>query len=262
MNNPFICTDCDFITTNKKDYKRHLLTKKHIKKCKTDSQSVINNESAIEIIKKLVSNQEILTQILNNSQNNLLVPINNITNNTINTTNNTNNIQNNHFNLGIFLNEHCKDAMNLSEFINQIEISNDDLENIGKNGFVYGISEILNRNLEECGIYKRPMHCTDLKRETIHIKEDGVWKKDNFDNSTIKGSIEKIGDKCYFNVNKWMTSNPRYKIMDTEEYNLWIKIAKNTANSGGDELKNYNNIIKNIASMTYINNLRKNYLMN
>jgi hypothetical protein len=59
-----------------------------------------------------------------------------------------------------------------------------------------------------------------------------------------------------------MTSNPRYKIMDTEEYDLWIKIAKNTANSGGDELKNYNNIIKNIASMTYINNLRKNYLMN
>lgn len=262
MDNQFICEKCNFITSNKKDYKRHLLTKKHIKLNNKTNQKLsnndkcnenINNNSVMEIIKNLASNQKILTQILNNSNNNLLVP--NIINNT------TNIQQNNQFNLSVFLNEQCKDAMNLSDFIEQIKISNDDLENIGRNGIVHGLTNIIQRELTACGIYKRPLHCTDTKREVIHIKDEGKWKKDEHGNPTLIKHIEKIGNKCYGGVGRWMNANPNYAKMDTPEYHLWIKIGKNVSiSSVENELKGYNKVIKNIALANTISNYKRNII--
>jgi hypothetical protein len=148
------------------------------------------------------------------------------------------------------LNEKCKDAMNLSDFVEQIKISNSDLDNIGKNGFVNGLTDIIYTCLENCGIYRRPMHCTDVKRETMHVKEDGVWKKEEQGNPNIKKSIEKISDKCFFGMSDWMKEHPDCKKLDSSDYDRWIKIGKNVSNA---EEKNINKIKNNIASATKIN---------
>lgn len=153
------------------------------------------------------------------------------------------------FNLNLFLNEKCKDAMNLSDFVEQIKISNSDLDNIGKNGFVNGLTDIIYTCLENCGIYKRPMHCTDIKRETMHVKEDGVWKKEDQGNPNIKKSIEKISDKCFFGMSDWMKEHPDCKKLDSNDYDTWIKIGKNVSST--DE-KNFNKIKKNIAETTVL----------
>ena len=89
-----------------------------------------------------------------------------------------NNTQNNNFNVNMFLNVQCKDAINFTDFIERIEVSHDDLENNAQLGFVNGISKILLDNLQRLTLYERPIHCTDVKRETMYIKDDNQWQKD------------------------------------------------------------------------------------
>jgi hypothetical protein len=111
----------------------------------------------------------------------------NITNNNIHNTVNGN-LTANKFNINLFLNEKCKDALNLSDFIDNVNVTNKDLENNAEKGFVNGISKILIDNLKNLSIYERPIHCTDTKRETLYIKEEDQWKKEENKGSSSKES--------------------------------------------------------------------------
>jgi hypothetical protein len=113
---------------------------------------------------------------------------NSITNNTIN----ANNSHNKTFNLQVFLNEECKDAMNISDFMSSIQVQLEELESVGRLGFVEGISKIIIKNLKALDIRKRPVHCTDLKRETVYIKENGVWVKDDESNTKLRKVIKNV----------------------------------------------------------------------
>lgn len=177
-----------------------------------------------------------------------LVPkIGNTTNNTtLNTTNN--NITNNaNFNMNIFLNEQCKDALRLDDFINQIEVSLSNLLLTKDKGLIDGISNIFIENMNKLSLYERPVHCTDLKRETLYIKQD-EWIKDK-DNSIVKDAIKKVSRIQSKNINKWSSQNPDY-LTKPEKQTEFIKLVKNTT----DDLDNkQDKIIKNICKTVYIN---------
>ena len=125
---------------------------------------------------------------------------------------NSNNVNsNNHqFNLNIFLNETCKDALNFSEFIKTIvqNLNLEDLEETGRLGYVDGITRIFVNALKNTEIERRPLHCTDIKRETVYIKEEDKWEKEKNDKDTIKDAIETIANQNMMQINEWKTQNP------------------------------------------------------
>jgi hypothetical protein len=239
----------------------------HLKTCRVkNGQSIVETtqsnltESAQHIdptiTKEYIRNE--INNILASNRTILAGVLNNITTQNITTTNiMNNNTTNNVFNLSVFLNEQCKDAMNLSEFINNIEFTDEDLENCGRNGYVCGITEIFQRNLAKCGIYKRPIHCTDVKREVLHIKENDIWQKEEIGNPIMKKYVVIVGNKGVKRISSWSNKNSNAKIMDTPEYNLWLCIGKNVNNAGQDEVKNYNRVLKNVTLMTDISDIKK-----
>ena len=146
---------------------------------------------------------------------------------TNNTTNNNNNTQNNHFNISLFLNEKCKDAINFSDFIERIEISHEDLENNAELGFVNGISKILMDNLNQLTVHERPIHCTDLKRETMYIKDDNEWQKEKETNTQkLNDAIQEVSRKSMISLLDWKKTNPDYKNADSEFSNKCIAMQQ------------------------------------
>ena len=127
-----------------------------------------------------------------------------------NTTNN-----NQKFNLNIFLNETCKDAMNIQEFMENLRITFQDLLTIGNEGFVNGLSDIFIKQLQDMDVSKRPIHCTDSKRETIYFKEEDVWNKDDKDKTKLKGIIEKVEYKNVVALRQWCNENPDANVNNT-----------------------------------------------
>jgi hypothetical protein len=165
-------------------------------------------------------------------------------NNTTNTTNNTNN-----FNLQFFLNEQCKDALNIMDFINQLQLNTSDLDMVGRVGYAEGISKIFIRGLKELDIFKRPLHCSDLKREVVYVKDKDAWEKDGEDKKTMKNAIKFIAAKNFNMLNEWIEDNPEYNDYDSKkhkEYHNIILKASGGATPEEDE-KNYNKIIRNVA---------------
>ncbi len=136
------------------------------------------------------------------------------------TTNNNNtinaNINNNQkFNINVFLNEQCKDAINFSDFIKNIEVSREDLENNAQLGFVNGVSKILIDSLKQLDRTERPIHCTDIKRETMYIKDDDKWNKEE-DSSKLNKAIQEVTRKSMGTLMNWKEENPDYKDRDSE----------------------------------------------
>jgi len=161
-----------------------------------------------------------------------------------NTTNNTTN--NNKFNLNFFLNEQCKDAMNISEFIDNMVLSVDDLKNTGRLGYIDGITKIFTDKLKELDTHNRPMHCTDLKRETLYIKNNNEWDKDS-DKNKMKTAIECVANKNLNNLNHWKEENPNHIVMDSHEDKEFVEIMTNSLGGmGTDREKNKQKIIKNV----------------
>ena len=165
-------------------------------------------------------------------------PMNNITNNN----NTTNNVQK--FNLNFFLNETCKDAMSIQEFLANIRITFDDLLNIGNAGFVNGVSDILIKQLNDLEVNKRPIHCTDSKRDTIYLKENAAWNKDDKDKTKLKQMIEKIEYKNVVALRDWCNENPDARVNNTPNNLLKDKIYFQTLQ--GDE-RTRDKIIKNVS---------------
>ena len=182
---------------------------------------------------------EIVNKVIENTK-----PITNT--NTIN--GNVNNTQK--FNINVFLNEQCKDAMNLSDFIKSIEVSREDLENNAQLGFVGGISKIFLDNLKQLSINERPIHCTDVKRETMYIKDDDKWTKE-VDSTKLNSVIQTITQKSTRTLLDWKKVNPDYNDNDSEFSTRCIVIQRNSM-AGYDRETYYPKVIHAIARETIV----------
>jgi len=203
-----------------------------------------DSEMMLEILKQ---NQEFKDLILEQNKKILeLVSTVNITNNNI--TNNMNNTTNNKFNLNVFLNETCKDALNLSDFLESLILTLTDFENFGPLGYCGGISNILVNGLNKLDISKRPIHCSDLKREVIHIKNNDIWHKDDDKQQMIK-VIKAIEHKNIKQMSLWGRANPEYKDPNHKKSDLYTKLIDQSLCDTDKEKaqKNYNKIIRTVA---------------
>jgi hypothetical protein len=170
-------------------------------------------------------------------------------------TNNTNNISNsnihsnnNTFNLQFFLNDTCKNAMNMSDFVNQIQISIRDLEETGELGYAEGISKIIIKNLNEIYYKDRPIHCSDSKRETLYIKEDNMWIKEDQSNGNISKAIKQIAHKNIKKIPEWVKMNPDCYDSESTQNDKYLQIVSNSM-SGGTETEQKTNINKIISKI-------------
>jgi hypothetical protein len=197
-----------------------------------------------ELIKQ---NNELQRQIIEMSKENKIVTTNNTNNNTNNSVNTTNN---NQFNLNLFLNETCKNAINFTEFIENIQVSSDDLENNAKMGFVVGMTKIIVDNLKQMAQNERPIHCTDVKRETIYVKEEDQWDKEN-SNKIIHRGIQDITCKNMQVLCRWREENPEYTDYESDLSDLSIGMQQNSM-AGPKREEYYGKIVKNLAKETVV----------
>ena len=199
-----------------------------------------------ELVLKLIKDNSEMMKIIKGQQeqiNSIIPKVGNITNNT------TNNTTNN-FNLNVFLNEKCKDALNISDFIDSLKITLDDLLFSKKNGISRGITDVMIKGLKELDIYKRPIHCTDIKRDTMYIKDEDKWHKDD-NHDKMKNTIVKIADKERTALQLWANDNPDW--IETEckqiEYLTMVR-------SICEPIENYENyerkIIKNVGKEIFV----------
>jgi hypothetical protein len=333
ITNDLCCNYCDYITTKKCDYLRHMKSKRHLlksnnqsvklyvcehcekpykvyksywyhtNKCsgtKIQSKNIVNAPAIIPVAEPLTNtvivrdddsknniinrlfleNQELRNFVVEQSKEhikntnklvNKFVKMNKLTsdsteltnttnnNNTVNNNNNINNTNNNtingnvtsnNVNINVFLNDKCKDAVNLTEFIDNVQITNADLENNANSGFVNGISKILIDNLKTLSIYERPIHCTDVKRETMYIKDDHMWSKEE-DDKKLKSAIQEISRKIMVQFSQWREDNPDYVDLDSEAGMKYVAITQNSV-AGSKRDAYYGKIMKYIAKETVI----------
>jgi len=239
----FICKACDYKCCKEYLLTRHMSTRKHQNRCATSREvstrecnnckKVYSNYKSYwahskkcsrnvpdltDIINRLLTeNQELRTFVINQSNtvlehtNEVMKKIMTIQPATV--INNTN--SNNKFNINVFLNEQCKDAINFADFVKNIEVSQDDLHNTGQLGFVDGISKIILDNLKQLSINERPIHCTDIKRETMYIKDEDKWNKEE-DDTKLRNAIQTVSRKSVKTLQDWKQVNPDYEDGDSE----------------------------------------------
>jgi hypothetical protein len=166
-----------------------------------------------------------------------------------NTTNTINNTQN--FNLNTFLNEDCKDALNLMDFVKSLQIQMEDLDTTGRLGFVESASKLLIKGLNELDVNKRPIHCSDLKRETLYIKDNDVWEKETESKEMMQSAMKEIQHSSFCAVPDWVKQHPGCARGDNKHNDEYMEIVGNTA--GVDKAKDVNKIIKKLAKEVIIN---------
>ena len=311
----YVCKICDYVTSNKKDYNKHINTIKHTnnkkshehnmvcecgktyvhraslfnhrKKCPfackdghNHSEDIDENDvqcednlilqiqdgekgekgeknESIKITKdmflKLMNDNQEMIKIIKEQQQQINQIIPKISNMGSTTTNNntTMNNTNNNFNLNFFLNEKCKDALNMSEFIESLKITLEDLQYSRSNGLVEGISNVMIRGLKELDIYKRPIHCTDVKRDTMYIKDKEKWEKDE-KHEKMKNTIIKIANKERNAISSWVDINPDW--FDTEAKQMeYLTLINKVCEPIENDIKNEKKIIKNISKEIVLN---------
>ena len=152
---------------------------------------------------------------------------------------------NNSFNMNVFLNDKCKDAMNMKDFVNSIQLNLTDLENVERDGYVKGMSNILIDNLQKTDVYKRPVHCSDVKRDTLYVKDNNEWARDGPDNPKMVNAVLAVEHKNVALVSEWAKANPRCMNSNTRENERYMKLSK-TATDGEKE-GNIAKVIKRVA---------------
>jgi hypothetical protein len=172
-----------------------------------------------------------------------------ITNNN-NNTNNMNNCYNQTFNMNLFLNEQCKDAMNMKDFVNSIQLDTDDLESVGKLGYVEGMSNILITKLNKTELHKRPVHCSDIKRETLYVKDADKWEREGPDHAKMVNAVLAVEHKNVSLMGEWAARHPRCMDSNTKENAQYFKLSK-TVTDGAQE-GNISKIIKRVAKNVLI----------
>lgn len=280
----FYCKKCDYYCNKSFLFKQHLKTKKHtsdkcskmltenmrtiicscgkkykhiqsynrhIKTCKFNVNSEeVNKSEENELLKNMIGtlikqNQNI---ILENKEMRDMVStmIPKIGNNNYTTINNKVNIQ-------LFLHENCKDALNLDEFVETLKLEVNDLDETRKSGYVSGITNIFVRELNQLDLHKRPIHCSDLKREILYIKNNDSWEKDNNEKQLIKGAITTVAKKQIDKIPEWELAHKNWHQSElyTEEY---LQLIKNVTDQGNniEKEKSENKIIKSIAKEVLI----------
>ena len=232
----FACENCD------KEFKTRSGLWKHKKLCSEDNK---NNED----IKNNENDDKELIMMLVKQNSEMLEVIKNGTHNTSNShnTNNTNNSHNKTFNLQFFLNETCKDAMNIMDFVDSIKLQLSDLENVGKAGYVEGISNIITTNLKALDVTQRPIHCADKKREVLYIKDDDKWEKDD-EKTKIRKAIKRVACKNQRLLPKFKEEHPdcgKYHSKFSDQYNKIV--VESMGGSGDNDMEKEDKIIKNIS---------------
>ena len=219
----------------------------HKKNCKffLDEQSDnSNNQLTIsnDVVLKLLNDNQELKNIIVQQQTQISELIPKVGNNNNNTINN-----NQKFNINVFLNEKCKDAINMSDFVKSLHVTLEQLDFTKQNGLADGISKTIIDNMNKLSIYERPMHCTDIKRETLYIKEYDEWTKDN-NKEKIKHAIKKTSSKNYNALNNWKDENPDFS--DNENKSEFFSKTISTIGKPTDIIDD--KIIKNLCKETYI----------
>jgi hypothetical protein len=270
----FVCEICSFKCSTLTDWNRHIVRLKHIKTTgATTEKSVINtyecdnckklfndraghwrhkkicnfkedtktdnktdnkkedNEITSELILNIIQqNQEFKDLLI--EQNKIIIEISK-NNNTTNIS--TNNSHNKTFNLQVFLNETCKDAMNIMDFADSIKLQLTDLENVGEYGFVNGISKIIIKSLQEMDINLRPVHCSDLKREVAYVRENGKWEKDTPDNKLIKKAIKRVAHRNIRQIPEWKKLYPDCIFSDSNKSDQYNELTIESMGGRGDD---------------------------
>jgi len=241
----------------KKRYKHLSSLCVHKKKCNfininNNDKTDLSNDNILELIKQ---NQEFKELIIEQNkymleQNQKIIELSKNTNNNI--TNNTNNNchNKNKFNLNFFLNEQCKDALNITDFVNDLKLQLTDLENVGVLGYTEGITKIFVNGLKKLDLHKRPLHCTDLKREVLYVKDKDAWEKENEENKKITNAINHISHKNIQQIPKWTEKHPHYKDSDSKQNDVYLQIVNQSM--GSIEQSNVDKIIHNIAKEVVI----------
>jgi hypothetical protein len=241
-----------------KAYKDNSGLWRHKKQCKIYASKYsegITTELVLELIrdnkelKQLLIEQNHTIQHQNSTINNLA------TTKQIGGSNNiTTNSHNNAFNLNFYLNETCKEALNISEFVSSIKVSLEDLENTGRKGYIEGISNIIVRNLNGLEHHQRPIHCNDQKREIIYIKDNNEWTKESESKPILTKAIKVIANENIKQIKQWRDKNPDCTNSESKKNNLYLKIVSNSMNGLTEEEghKNISKIISNVAKETVI----------
>ena len=240
----FVCDHCS------KQYKSRNGLWKHKKNCNVKEETdIINSETTLsdkDLIKILIEQNHKLMDMIQTGTNN------NIT--TTTTTNSNNNSNNKTFNLQFYLNETCKNAMNISDFVELVKPQLSDLENTGRVGYVEGVSKIILNNLKNIVSQERPFHCSDYKREIIYIKDNDKWTKEEPDKPILTKAIKIIANENIKNISKWRNEHPNCTKADSKNNNLYLKIVSNSMSGSTLEEtnKNINKIINNVAKQVII----------
>jgi hypothetical protein len=287
----YFCKICDFYTRNKKDFDRHNITDKHLsltnpnlkpqktplytcncgkvykhssslcahkKKCvfedkeiqeKSQSNEIHELKEIMKYLMKENSEMKNMMMVQNTSTQNMMMKV--IENGT-HITNNTTNSHNKAFNLNFFLNETCKDAMNIMDFVDSIKLQLSDLEGVGELGYVEGISKIIVKNLKELDITQRPVHCTDKKRETMYVKDDDKWEKDE-EKLTLHKVVRRVTCKNQNLIPKFKEVYPEYNKYHSKFSDQFNKIIVESMGGPGDnDFEKEEKIIKNISKQVFI----------
>jgi len=281
--NQFTCKSCDFFTFNKKDFNRHIKTKKHTsnvsqwfstektqktpyqcscgrlykdnsglwrhkKRCNkiyTDITDINEEPSEFKITTKMF--YDLLKQ--NNELQKSIIEISKEKPPIIN-----NNCNNKTFNLQVYLNETCKNAINLTDFVDSIKVQIKDLERVGEKGYAEGISDIFISNLQQLNTHSRPIHCSDSKRETLYIKDAEQWTKDDECKTVLTKAIKQVANKNIKQISEWQKLHPEYSDPESKQNDKYMKIVLNSMSGSTKEesTKNYEKIVKNVIKETII----------
>jgi hypothetical protein len=243
-----------------KKYKDYSGLWRHNKKCiePLDNSAFDNPENLIKYLMKensefkqllIDQNKQMMSQNNNiMSQNDRIIELSK------NVGNHHNNNSNNSFNLNMYLNETCKDALNIMDFVNQLKIGLTELEETGRLGFANGISKIFIDGLKQIDINNRPVHCSDSKRETLYIKSNNEWNKEDSERKILTSALKHVANKNIKQISEWTKVHPDYNDSDSKDNDKFLQIVSEAmSGSTQDEtIKNYNKIIKNIAKETII----------
>ena len=270
----FECKNCNFNTCKQNDYKRHLLTVKHKRLQNNDKSGVENKKYICECGREykyrqglynhrktckgekketaIIENVDYKSMFLEmiNENKELRKTITEMIPNMGNNNNNTINSNNKQkFNINVFLNEKCKDAISMDEFIDKIEVSMKNLLTTKEKGQVYGISNIIMENMNKLSLYERPLHCTDKKRETLYVKNN-EWEKDD-SKEHINKALKKVESKQLKNLNVWLEEHPNYmnNPVEQEEFAKLMSECGKSIDDGREK------IIKKLCDNVYIEKL-------
>ena len=247
----FVCQTCN------KTYKDNSGLWRHKKKCTKEELENVDTGQSNEIqemkefMKYLMKENSEMKNMMLEQQNIMMKVIENGTHNTTNNTTHTNS-HNKTFNLQFFLNETCKDAMNIMDFVESIKLQLSDLERVGELGYVEGISNIIVKNLKELDVTQRPVHCTDKKRETMYIKDEDKWEKDE-ENKKLHKVVRKVTCKNQNLIPKFKETHPdcnTYHSKFSDQYNKII--IESMGGKGDNDYEKEEKIIKNISKQVTI----------